>query len=323
MKQRGLGTPATRAAIIERLLQTGYIERNKKWLAPTGKGKALLNQVHNDLKDVALTAQWEQQLADMQDGKLQLPKFEGDIAQFVRKILPDISSGGVTSLPPTGPNLGTCPQCQKGVVVETPKGAGCHRWKEGCTFTIWREFNGKQLSDTDIKDLIEKRQTKLIKGFKKKDGTTKYDAKLVLNEEFKVRLEGSAGGSGEGLGACPQCSKGAVRPTPKGAGCSRWREGCTFSVWREVSGLPLTDEQIKHLVVERRTEVIRGFKKKSGTGTFDARLFINDEFKVRFEFDNGPRGPEPQGPEPETGSTTATVTGTTVSATKSTPAKTS
>jgi DNA topoisomerase-3 len=209
------------------------------------------------------------------------------------------------------------------VVVETPKGAGCHRWKEGCTFTIWREFNGKQLSDTDIKDLIEKRQTKLIKGFKKKDGTTKYDAKLVLNEEFKVRLEGSAGGSGEGLGACPQCSKGAVRPTPKGAGCSRWREGCTFSVWREVSGLPLTDEQIKHLVVERRTEVIRGFKKKSGTGTFDARLFINDEFKVRFEFDNGPRGPEPQGPEPETGSTTATVTGTTVSATKSTPAKTS
>lgn len=321
MKQRGLGTPATRAAIIERLLQTGYIERNKKWLAPTGKGKALLNQVHNDLKDVALTAQWEQQLADMQDGKLQLPKFEDDIAQFVRKILPDIVSGGVTTLPPTGPNLGTCPQCQKGVVVETPKGAGCHRWKEGCTFTIWREFNGKQLSDTDIKDLIEKRQTKLIKGFKKKDGTTKYDAKLVLNEEFKVRLEGSAGGSGEGLGTCPQCSKGAVRPTPKGAGCSRWREGCTFSVWREVSGLPLTDEQIKQLVAERRTEVIRGFKKKSGTGTFDARLFINDEFKVRFEFDNGPRGPEPQGPEPETASTIATVTGTTVSATKSTPAK--
>jgi DNA topoisomerase-3 len=287
MKQRGLGTPATRAAIIERLLQTGYIERNKKTLIPTSKGKALLNQVHADLKDVALTAQWEQQLADMQDGKLPLPKFEGDIAEFVRRVLPDVSSKGATSLPPKGENFGTCPQCGQGVVMATPKGAGCHRWKEGCTFTIWREFNGKKLTDTDIKDLIEKRQTKLIKGFKKKDGTTKYDAKLVLNGEFKVRLEGSSpnAGGAEGLGPCPQCKQGVVRQTPKGAGCSRWREGCTFSVWREVSGVELSDDQMKQLVVNGKTDLIKGFKKKSGTGTYDAHLVINDEFKVRFEFD--------------------------------------
>jgi DNA topoisomerase-3 len=299
MKQRGLGTPATRAAIIERLLQTGYIERNKKWLAPTSKGKALLNQVHTDLKDVALTAQWEQQLADMQDGKLQLPKFESDIADFVRRVLPDISSKGTTSLPPKGENFGPCPQCGQGVVMATPKGAGCHRWKEGCTFTIWREFNGKKLTDTDIKDLIEKRQTKLIKGFKKKDGTTKYDAKLILNEEFKVRLEGfagpgAAGNASDGLGPCPQCKEGVVRPTPKGAGCSRWREGCTFSVWREVSGVELSDDQMKQLVVSGKTDLIKGFKKKSGTGTYDAHLFINEEFKVRFEFNNGPQGGEPE-----------------------------
>lgn len=298
MKQKGLGTPATRAAIIERLLQTGYIERNKKWLAPTAKGKALLTQVHDNLKDVALTAQWEQQLADMQDGKLQLDKFEGDIAEFVRRVLPDISNGSVTSLPPKGESFGPCPQCGKGTVMATPKGAGCHRWKEGCTFTIWREFNGKKLTDTDIKDLLEKRETKIIKGFKKKDGSTKYDAKLILNDEFKVRLEGTGGGtggaSGEALGACPQCKQGSVRPTPKGAGCSRWREGCTFSVWREVSGVPLTDEQMKKLVAEGRTDVIKGFKKKNGTGNFDARLVINSEFKVRFEFDNRPQDSEPE-----------------------------
>lgn len=117
---------------------------------------------------------------------------------------------------------------------------------------------------------------------------------MVLNEEFKVRLEGSAPGSGEGLGTCPQCKQGAVRQTPKGAGCSRWREGCTFSVWREVSGVALTDEQMKQLVSAGKTDVIKGFKKKSGTGTFDARLYINEEFKARFEFDNGPRGPEPE-----------------------------
>lgn len=58
--------------------------------------------------------------------------------------------------------------------------------------------------------------------------------------------------------------------------------------------MPLSDEQMKQLVTERKTDLIKGFKKKSGTGTFDARLFINEEFKVRFEFENRPRGPEPE-----------------------------
>jgi DNA topoisomerase-3 len=286
MKQRGLGTPATRAAIIERLLQTGYIERSKKALLPTAKGVALIEQVHSDLKDIALTASWEQRLADMQDGKLRLISFESDIADFVRRVLPDVSKN-TASLPPKGDNLGPCPQCGKGVIIQNQKAAGCHRWKEGCTFTIWREQYGKELTDAQIKDLVEKRETKVIKGFKKKDGSGTYDAKLVIGGDFKVRLDGMQGASsGEGLGPCPQCKQGAVRPTPKGAGCSRWKEGCTFSVWREISGVNLTDEQMKGLVTSGKTDLIKGFKKKSGTGTYDARLVVNSEFKVRFDFDN-------------------------------------
>jgi len=96
----------------------------------------------------------------------------------------------------------------------------------------------------------------------------------------------------EDLGACPQCKQGVVRQTPKGAGCNRWREGCTFSVWREVSGVELTDELIKQLVQKGKTDLIRGFKKKSGSGTYDARLFVNAEWKVRFEFENAPQGVE-------------------------------
>ena len=295
MKQKGLGTPATRAAIIERLLQTGYIERSKKALLPTAKGMALIDQVHSDLKDIALTASWEQRLADMQDGKLPLDSFENDIANFVRRVLPDVTAS-TASLPPKGDNLGPCPKCQKGVIVQTPKGAGCHRWKEGCTFTIWREQYGKTLTDTHIKDLLEKRETKLIKGLKKKDGGEKYDAKLVMNSDFKVRPEGSSGGaSGEGLGTCPQCKEGLVRQTPKGAGCSRWKEGCTFSVWREQYGAVLTDEHMKDLVTKGRTELIKGFKKKSGVGTYDARLAVNSEFKVRLDFDNNVAATAPAG----------------------------
>lgn len=186
MKQKGLGTPATRAAIIERLLQTGYVERSKKALLPTEKGKALIAQVHNELKDIALTAIWEQRLADMQDGKLQPASFDSDISELVRRILPDVTAGGAAlsgpSIPPSdGSSLGTCPLCKKGYVRLTPKGAGCNRWKEGCTFSIWKEQRGKELSESQMKDLVEKGETKVIKGFKKKDGSGKYDAKLVLN----------------------------------------------------------------------------------------------------------------------------------------------
>ncbi len=299
MKQRGLGTPATRAAIIERLLQTGYIERMKKWLAPTDKGRALIAQIHSDLRDIALTASWEQQLADMQDGKLGQGKFENDIAQFVRTILPDVISSTIAITPRPTDGIGPCPQCKQGVVRPTPKGAGCHRWKEGCTFTIWREQRGKTLSDGQIKDLVEKGQTKVIKGFKKKDGTDTYDARLVIGVDFKVVLEGSqplAPGSESGLGTCPQCQQGTVRLTPKGAGCSRWKEGCTLSIWRENYGKALTDDEIKELISQKRTQLIKGFKKKDGSGTYDAFLVLNSEFKVRLDFGRPNPSVEPSTP---------------------------
>ena len=192
----------------------------------------------------------------------------------------------------------------------TPKGAGCHRWKEGCTFTIWREQRGKELTDTQIKDLIAKGRTKIIKGFKKKDGSGTYDAALIVNEAFKVVLEGfgsittatvdGKGGPGmagenggdtgaqtytnTALGECPQCKQGTVRQTPRGAGCSRWKEGCTLSIWREQNGQVLSDDNIKELITARRTSLIKGFKKKDGSGTYDAHLVLNDEFKCRLDF---------------------------------------
>ncbi len=288
MKQRGLGTPATRAAIIERLLQTGYIERNKKTLIPTEKGKALIEQVHCDLKDVKLTASWEQGLCDMQEGKLALAKFEADIADFVRNLLPSVTAdGGVRRVPAEG-DIGPCPKCPQGFVRFTPKGAGCTRWKDGCTFSIWREQYGKELKDVHIEELIAHGRTSMIKGFKKKDGTGKYDARLVLNEEFKVRLafDNEEGG---GLGICPRCKLAVVRLNSKGAGCSRWREGCTFFLWRQQYRQDITDEQMKELIEKGRTEIIKGFKRKDGNGTYDARLVLSDDCKVTLEFDKAVR----------------------------------
>ncbi|MBX9666551.1 MAG: DNA topoisomerase 3 [Candidatus Obscuribacterales bacterium] len=192
MKQKGLGTPATRAAIIERLIKTGYIHRDKKKLLPTPKGTALIGQVHRDLKNITLTASWEQRLADMQDGKLPLEKFESDIADFVRSLLPELvkqASAVVDTNSAIEPGLAPCPQCKQGQVRKTPKGAGCSRWREGCNFSVWRQCYGKTLTDGQIEELLKKGKTKVIKGFKKKDGSGSYDARLFINSEFKVRPE--------------------------------------------------------------------------------------------------------------------------------------
>ncbi|HMX46062.1 MAG TPA: DNA topoisomerase 3 [Candidatus Obscuribacter sp.] len=294
MKQKGLGTPATRAAIIERLLQTGYVERNKKSLVPTIKGKTLIEQVHQDLKDIALTANWEQKLADMQDGKMERESFEKDIADFVCRILPDVTSD-TGAMVRAGSGIGLCPLCKKGVVRPTPKGAGCNRWKEGCAFNIWREQRGKSLTDAQIKELVEKRSTKVIKGFKKKDGSGTYDARLVINEEGKVvfSLDSAEGQEEVDFGACPQCKEGKLRMSPKAVGCSRWKEGCNFTIWRTQYGKELSVEIIKELLEKKETGVIEGFQKKAGNGSYSARLVMGEDFKVKLDF-AAPRAQETQ-----------------------------
>lgn len=285
MKQSGLGTPATRAAIIERLLQTGYIERNKKYVLPTEKGISLIENVHGKLKDVGLTATWEQQLKDMQDGKLTPDVFENAIGSFVKQLLPDVIEK-TDRLPDSvkAEDLGRCPQCQKGAVRMTPKGAGCSRWMDGCKFTIWNELAGKKLSDSLIKELFENRKSKLIKGFKKKDGSGTFDAKLVIGDDFKVKLEFLQADGDGGIGPCPKCKEGILRTTPKGIGCNRWREGCNFSIWRETYGKTLTDDQMKELAKNGRTKLIKGFQKKDGSGSYDACLMLSAEFRVQVDF---------------------------------------
>lgn len=186
MKHSGLGTSATRAAIIERLLKTGYIERQKKTLAPTAKGVALIGQVHGELRDPVLTATWEQRLKDIEDGKLSGSRFEQDIISFLTALLPKVSAAApMTKTPPAG--IGSCPLCKEGVIRETPKAFGCSRWKEGCKFTIWKKLAGKTLTTHQVQELLVRKKTRKLKGFTSKKGK-KFDAALALDESFKVQF---------------------------------------------------------------------------------------------------------------------------------------
>jgi DNA topoisomerase-3 len=186
MKHSGLGTAATRAAIIERLLKTAYIERLKKTLAPTAKGIALVDQVHAGLRDPVLTATWEQRLKDIEDGKLTGARFEEDIVSYLEALLPKVSDA--TPMAKAGSSgIGSCPACRQGVVRETPKAFGCSRWRQGCKFTIWKKLAGKTLTAHQVRQLLAGNKTRKLKGFRSKKGN-KFDAALVLDERFRVQF---------------------------------------------------------------------------------------------------------------------------------------
>lgn len=188
MQGKGLGTPATRAAIIEKLINTGYITRQKKNLIATDKGKILIDIVSPTLKNPELTGDWEKKLNDIEQGRYHDSLFMQEIRQFTTDIVTDITSQKATASSfNTSKGIGTCPLCGK-PVTENKKAYGCSGWKEGCKFTIWKQIAGKKISQAQAKKIISKGRSDLIKGFKSKKGND-FDAYLKLdNSEIKFEF---------------------------------------------------------------------------------------------------------------------------------------
>jgi len=192
MKDSGLGTPATRAATIERLIKVGYVERERKALVPTEKGRTLIGLLgESQLSSPELTANWERRLANMEKGAASRDEFMQDIDGFARSLVEEVRKmeGEKLAAPErvSREPLGVCPKCGE-PVVETKKAYGCSAWKSGCKFAIWKTVSGKRLSAAQVKQLLAQRRTPQLKGFKSKAGKP-YAAALVLDEEHKVRLE--------------------------------------------------------------------------------------------------------------------------------------
>jgi DNA topoisomerase-3 len=194
MKESGLGTPATRAAIIERLIKVGYAEREKKALVPTEKGRALISLLaESPLASPELTARWEERLARMEKGAERRPDFMSDISGFATKIVEEVRRkegervGFASREKRNKEPLGACPRCGS-PVVETKKTYGCSAWKTGCKFAIWKTVSGKRLSASQARQLLTRGRTGQLKGFKSKAGRP-YSAALRLDEEHRVRLD--------------------------------------------------------------------------------------------------------------------------------------
>ena len=181
LKDAGIGTPATRAAIIETLFARQYIVREKKNLVPTDKGLAVYRIVKDKkIADVEMTGMWETALAKIEAGGMDADTFRKGIEVYAAQITAELLS---VQLSFTSGETCPCPKCGNGRILFYPKVAKCSN--VDCTLTIFRNKCDKQLTDKQIVELVTKRKTGLIKGFKGKNGKA-FDASLVLDGQFNV-----------------------------------------------------------------------------------------------------------------------------------------
>ena len=182
LKDCGIGTPATCAAIIETLFKRGYMERCKKSLVPTEKGLALYSVVKTmRIADVALTGEWEKELARIERGELSAETFRKEIEAYTREITSELlSCDKLFSHKDSGC---ACPKCGTGRMQFYGKVVRCDNAE--CGLPVFRLKANRTLSDDEIKDLLTDGHTKLLKGFKSKQGKS-FDAIVAFDGEFNT-----------------------------------------------------------------------------------------------------------------------------------------
>jgi DNA topoisomerase-3 len=190
MKDSGIGTPATRASIIERLIQVGYIEREGRALHATEKGIQVISLLGpHPLTSAELTGNWERRLGLIEQGEDSRPAFMSDIVKFTTDTVAELDK--LKGVKIERANLGPCPICGRDV-IENRKGYSC--WSKddpGCGFVIWKKKANKILPASVVKELMETRRTaKPVTGFRGRSGRT-FSAKLALEqgEDGKWRVE--------------------------------------------------------------------------------------------------------------------------------------
>lgn len=181
LKDIGIGTPATRASIIETLFSRDYVRREKKNLVPTEKGLAVYSTVKGKkIADVEMTGQWETALARIETGEMDAATFRKGIEVYAAQITEELLQVQVSVA--DGERI-PCPKCQSGRILFYPKVAKCSN--VDCGLTVFRSKGEKTLTDSQITDLVTKGKTSLIKGFKNRDGKA-FDAHVTFDKDFRT-----------------------------------------------------------------------------------------------------------------------------------------
>lgn len=180
----GIGTPATRAAIIETLFTRNYIQREKESLISTEKGLQVYELVKDRrIADVAMTAEWELALQKIENTETDASVFQKEMEQYAQSITDELLQ---TSIAQNNLPKLTCPKCKSQQLIIRDKIVKCS--VEVCSWVQFRNICGVQISIADIENLVNKKKTSLIKGMKSKAGK-KFDAYIVLNEDYTTSFE--------------------------------------------------------------------------------------------------------------------------------------
>ncbi len=311
LKEKGIGTPATRAQVIETLLHRKYIVRRKKTLLATDTGRYLISLINTDsLKSPELTGEWEGKLKQVEAGALSPETFMTEIADYARDV---VSNKASSTIDPE--RLGPCPLCGK-EVIQGKRAYGCSGWRDGCTFVLVPNYKNAELGKGHVRELLQTgtigspmpviddgglRQVRIHltatgeladipipappRGTVRRNSGARRRGRRNAAARTTTKNVGNTTDTTAAkteFGTCPLCGS-PVTETAKAFGCSAWKTGCKFAVWKRIAGKRISAATAKGLIKNGKTSALKGFKSKAGK-PFQARLTLV-EGKVKLDFD--------------------------------------
>jgi DNA topoisomerase-3 len=299
MAARGLGTPATRAAIIEGLLNEKYIYREGRELVPTAKAFSLMVLLKGlgvpELFSPELTGEWEHRLALMEKGQLTREEFMAEIEQMTRHIVGQAKGFESDTIPGDFGKLEVpCPKCG-GEVHENYKKFQC----QNCDFSMWKILAGRQLELGEAEKLLTEKTVGPLDGFRSKQGRP-FSAVLKLTDAFEVQFDfGQSNDDSEDaegpdfsnqtpLGPCPKCGS-HVYEQPNAYICEkatgpRSARTCDFRSGRTILQRIVERAQMEKLLASGRTDLLQ-FVSARTRRPFSAYLVRQPDGKIGFEFE--------------------------------------
>ena len=305
MKEKGLGTPATRASIIETLISAHYLVRHGKELQPTPKAIQTITLLKNavpELTSPELTGEWEFRLHEIEHRKLTRDAFMRDIRELTNNIVGKAKHFHPDEHMPDTEPFGKCPKCGS-PIVERFKSFTCTN--EECDFTIWKTIAGRLLSRDEFETLVREKQVGPLGGFRSRKGK-RFHALLKLSDEFKTEFDFGPNGQENGaaqpvdfsgqepLGKCPKCG-GRVFEFGMSYVCENSvgpAKSCDFRSGKVILQRAIEREQMKKLLATGRTDLLQRFISRKGR-PFNAFLVLTDKKDVGFEFEK--REPKSKG----------------------------
>ena len=308
MAERGLGTPATRAGIIEGLLEQKYLRREERELIPTPKAFQLFTLLRGlkleQLSDPRLTAEWEHKLSLIENRQVEPEQFMNDIRELTTSIVEVARRYDGTTVPMINPiHIKTpCPVCG-GEVVETYRHFSCTN--PSCYFSISKHPGSRIFSAQEVETLLSTGRVGPLSGFVSRQGFS-FDAELVLyhdeatgelrmkfdfDDTKKEAVDEETIENARVLGTCPICG-GKVRAFENSYACEnayRDRNKCDFRMGRVILQREITEEEAEEILAKGTSPLLAGFVSKRTNRPFSAMLKLHPKKGVVFEFPESDR----------------------------------